>query len=95
MAHAHGHINTSIYPHQMSLTIRSTTQAVSQQARDIQPMLFKCLATVCVAGPTLKQHRVNVLCLLTACFQGNSAAHGNLSEMEGSGGIFKENQRSQ
>ena len=36
----------------------------TQQARDIDPMLFYCLADVEDGGPALKQHWVNVLCLL-------------------------------
>ena len=36
----------------------------SQKARDIEPMLVKCWATVCDAGRTLKLHWVNVSCLL-------------------------------
>ena len=36
----------------------------SQQTRGIQPKLFQCWASVEDAGPTLKQHMVNVPCLL-------------------------------
>ena len=35
-----------------------------QQTRGIQTMLFRCWPTVFDAGPTLKQHWVNDLCLL-------------------------------
>ena len=38
--------------------------ATSQQSQDIHPMLFHCWATGEDGGPTLKQHRVNVSCLL-------------------------------
>ena len=35
--------------------------------RDIHPMLFQCCATVCDAGPTIKQHQVNFPCFLWIC----------------------------
>ena len=35
---------------------------LSPQTRDIHPMLFQCWPTVLDAGPTLKQHWVNVPC---------------------------------
>ena len=38
--------------------------SLSQQTRDIHPMMFQCCATVFDAGPTLKQHWVNAPCLL-------------------------------
>ena len=37
---------------------------ISQQTRDIHPLLYQCWPTVFDAGPTLKQHWVNVPCLL-------------------------------
>ena len=37
---------------------------VSRQTEDVQPMLVQSWATVCDAGPTLYQHRVNVSCFL-------------------------------
>ena len=36
----------------------------TQQTRNIDPMLFKCWPTLFDVGPTLKQHWLNVLCLL-------------------------------
>ena len=36
----------------------------SQQTRDIRRTLLQCWANVCGAGPTLKQHWVNISCLL-------------------------------
>ena len=36
----------------------------TQQARDVIPMSFYCWATVCDAGPTIKQHRDNVSCFI-------------------------------
>ena len=38
--------------------------AISQQTRDIHPMLFQCWPSVEDDGPTLKQHWVNAPCLL-------------------------------
>ena len=35
----------------------------SQQTQSIHSMPFQYWATVCVAGPTLKQHWMNALCL--------------------------------
>ena len=35
-----------------------------QQTRDAKPVLFECWATVADGGPTLKQHWLNVSCLL-------------------------------
>ena len=37
---------------------------VNQQARGIHPKMFQCWHIVFDAGPTLKQHWVNALCLL-------------------------------
>ena len=42
------------------ISIRKLT---SQQKRDIDPLLGQCWNSVCDAGPTLNQHRVNVSCL--------------------------------
>ena len=36
----------------------------AQQARDVEPLLFKCWANVEDGGSTLKQHWLNVSCLL-------------------------------
>ena len=36
-----------------------------QQARDVEPLLFKCWANVEDGGSTLKQHWLNVSCLLS------------------------------
>ena len=47
---------------------------LSQQTRDVEPMLFWCWANVEDGGSTLKQHWFNVSCLLgkaPCCFQGN------------------------
>ena len=41
-----------------------TAQVCTQQTRDIHLMLFQCWHTVFDSGPTLKQHWVNVPCLL-------------------------------
>ena len=38
--------------------------SLTQQTRDIHPMLFQCWANIEDGGPTLEQHGVNVLCLL-------------------------------
>ena len=38
--------------------------ADTQQTRDVDRMLFQCWADVVDGGPTLKQHWVNVSCLL-------------------------------
>ena len=40
------------------------TQQLSQQTRDVEPMLFYCWASVRDAGLTLKQHWFDVSCLL-------------------------------
>ena len=37
---------------------------ISQQTRDIDPMLCQCWASVVDGGPTLAQHWVDVPCLL-------------------------------
>ena len=37
---------------------------LTQQTRDINPMMVQCWSTVCDAGPTLYLHWVNVPCLL-------------------------------
>ena len=37
---------------------------ISQQTRDVDPMLFKGWSIVCDAGQTLKQHCLNVSCWL-------------------------------
>ena len=42
---------------------------LSQQTRGIHPMLFQCWASVEDDGPTLKQHLVNVSCLLECPFK--------------------------
>ena len=55
---------TIVYKIKGPRTERVTPLVVSQQTQDIEPMLFKCWPTVCDAGPTLKQHRFNVLCRL-------------------------------
>ena len=39
---------------------------IAQQTIYVVPMLFKYRATVCYTGPLLKQHWVNVSCLLTS-----------------------------
>ena len=36
----------------------------TQQPQDADPMLIQCWASVVDGGPTLDQHRANVLCLL-------------------------------
>ena len=41
----------------------NTVYTLSQQARDVEPMLVQCWATVCDAGPTLNQHWFNASCL--------------------------------
>ena len=41
-------------------------EPASQQTRGIHPILFQCWHTVFDAGPTLKQHWVNVPCLLAS-----------------------------
>ena len=35
-----------------------------QQTRAVDPMLFECWASLADGGPTLKQHKVNVSCLM-------------------------------
>ena len=44
--------------------IKPMTKRLSQQTRDVQPMLFECWANVVDGGPTFKQHWLNVSCLL-------------------------------
>ena len=48
-------------PHELCTSDTFTWMVV---LRGIHPMLFQCWASVCDAGPTLKQHRVNASCLL-------------------------------
>ena len=56
---------------------------ISQQTRDIHPMLFQCWATVFKSGPTLKQHWVNALCLLG--YQTEHRLHSSLCSVMVSG----------
>ena len=44
----------------------TTAQTETQQTRSVKPVLVWCWASVADGGPTIAQHRVNVLCL-TAC----------------------------
>ena len=46
------------------LTYRVWWDLRAQQTRDYEPVLFYCWSTVCDAGPTLKQHWLNISCLL-------------------------------
>ena len=52
---------------------------LTQQARDIDPVLFQCWASVADAGPTLKQHWVNVSCLLGSEHTGDWGCHWTLN----------------
>ena len=57
-------ITTEEKPFIVHQLIKDTELRVSQQTRDIHPMLFQCWASVEDGGPTLKGHSVNTSCLL-------------------------------
>ena len=50
--------------HFATRTIFWSFALLTQQTRDLHPMLFQCWASVEDGGPALEQHWVNVLCLL-------------------------------
>ena len=53
--------------------------ASNQSARHFKPMLVQCWTTVCDAGLTLNQHRVNIWCLLGYCVNPLTAKLFNLN----------------
>ena len=55
--------------HNNELTVvkRLLFTVISQQTRDVDPMLVYCWPTICNAGPTVYRHWVNVSCLLGYC----------------------------
>ena len=57
------HVLPQPYP-QCSVLRSGTVSQVTQQTRNIHPLLFQCWASVEDGGPTLKQHWVNAPSLL-------------------------------
>ena len=56
--------HSTLLLHRVLFYIQTGRCVTSQQTRDVDPMLFLCWADVGDGGPTLKQHWVNVSCLL-------------------------------
>ena len=51
---------------------RLEVKSVSQQTRDINPMLFHCLPAIYDAGPTFMQYRVNLGPCVTGVLPANT-----------------------
>ena len=52
------------YSHQMCSALECI-KTISQQTRDVDPMLAYCWLIVCDAGPALNKHRINVALIVT------------------------------